>query len=543
MSKFVKHIPCEKCGSSDGNSLYEDGHTYCFVCEHRTNGTNLERPRDPGGSYNTGLGLADRGISSATTKKYGVGAVIREGQVVSHHYPYHDKNGHQVSSKTRIVLGKKFFFDGNVSAATLFGQHLFPAGSSKSITLVEGECDALAAFELLGSKYPVVSLVTGSGGAVKDVAANFEYLNSFPEIVVCFDKDEAKISPDGSVKYPGQEAALAVANMFESGKVRVLTLARGKDPNEYLINKFNKEFVDEWWKAPKHIQSGLKYGSDLWKEISEPKNYETVNYPWDGLNKLTYGLRLSELVTITADSGIGKTALLREMAKFILDQTEEKKYGVGLLFFEETNRDTGLGLMSIEANKPLHLPDVAASVDKRELKALFDKVLNNERVVIWDHFGSNSIHEVLSKVRHMHNLGCKYIILDHLSIVVSDQSGDERKQLDEITTKLKTLCMELDIAIVVVVHTNRQGQIRGTAGVEQLSNMVIRLHRDKEDPDPWRRNITKVVIQKNRFSGQTGPACYLHYQQETGRLVELDPESAKLYENGHSAQQIEEAPW
>lgn len=44
---------------------------------------------------------------------------------------------------------------------------------------------------------------------------------------------------------------------------------------------------------------------------------------------------------------------------------------------------------------------------------------------------------VLDKVRHMHALGCKYTVLDHLSIVVSDQSGDERKQLDEISTKLK----------------------------------------------------------------------------------------------------------
>ena len=32
-SKFLTHIPCENCGSSDGNSLYDDGHQYCFVCE------------------------------------------------------------------------------------------------------------------------------------------------------------------------------------------------------------------------------------------------------------------------------------------------------------------------------------------------------------------------------------------------------------------------------------------------------------------------------------------------------------------------------
>lgn len=47
------------------------------------------------------------------------------------------------------------------------------------------------------------------------------------------------------------------------------------------------------------------------------------------------------------------------------------------------------------------------------------------------------------------NFGAKYIFLDHVSIVVSDGShGDERKALDEIMTKLRTLAQELDIRIV-----------------------------------------------------------------------------------------------
>src|SRR5690606_4530836 len=161
-------------------------------------------------------------------------------------------------------------------------------------------------------------------------------------------------------------------------------------------------------------------------------------------------------------------------------------------------------------------------------------------IVIWDHFGSNSIYEILAKVRHMHNLGCKYIVLDHLSIVVSDQAGDERKQLDEISTKLKTLCMELNIAVIAVIHQNRQGQIRGTAGVEQLANMVFKLHRDKTDINEWRRNVTKIVVEKNRFSGQTGPACWLWYNPISGRLIELSEEEAMQYENGEALQAEEQ---
>ena len=187
--------------------------------------------------------------------------------------------------------------------------------------------------------------------------------------------------------------------------------------------------------------------------------------------------------------------------------------------------------MSVVANKPLHLPDVRQGVTEDELRGYFDAACNSDRIVMWDHFGSNSIEEVLSKIRHMHNLGCKYIILDHLSIIVSDQSGDERKQLDEISTKLKMMTMELGIAIIAVIHQNRNNQIRSSAGPEQIANITIKLHRDLEDPDEWRRNVTKVSVQYNRFSGTTGPCCYLFYQKETGRLIELDKHDIDRYEN------------
>ena len=468
-------------------------------------------------------GLDDRKISAATAKKYGV----TYGGPSKHIYPYFDPDGRHVANKQRNE-DKRFAIEGQWTLATLFGQQLFEPGEAKFITLTEGECDAMAAFEMLGSRFPVVS-VHSAGQAKKNVADNFEYLNAFENIVICFDRDEPKEKPDGSVFYPGQEAAQEVAGMFEPGKVKVFTPRDFKDANDYLLAGKGDQFSKQWWQAPVHTPSGLKLGKDMWDEISTPKNFETVTYPWDGLEKMTYGIRLSEFVVVTAETGIGKTSILKEIEFHLLKNTTR---GIGLLHLEEPNSDTALGLMSIAANKPHHLPDVRAGVTPDELRGYYDSTVNTNRIVIWDHFGSNSIYEILAKVRHMHNLGCKYIILDHLSIVVSDQSGDERKQLDEISTKLKTLCMELNIAVIAVIHQNRQGQIRGTAGVEQLANIVFKLHRDKTDIDPWRRNVTRVVVEKNRFSGKTGPCAWLWYNEVTGRLVELDEAERNAFEQG-----------
>lgn len=472
--------------------------------------------------------LVDRKITARTAEKFGVSVNPDKAE---HIYPYFVDNIH-TANKIRGP-DKTFWAEGDFKQTGLFGQQLFPPGSAKFVTLVEGECDAMAAFEMMGSRWPVVSVKTGALGATKDVAANFEYLNSFQHVVLCFDKDEAKINEKtGEVRYPGQEAATAVAGMFAVGKVKVLTLADAKDPNDYLVKGLQERFNREWWAAPVFTPSGLKLGREMWDEISTPKNYETVPYPWIGLNSQTYGIRLSELVVVTAETGVGKTSVLKEIEHFVL-KTSDK--GIGLLHLEEPNSDTALGLMSIDANKPLHLPDVREGVTKEELREYYDKTVNTDRVVLYDHFGSNSIQEILNKVRHMSALGCKYIILDHLSIVVSDQSGDERKMLDEIATKLKTLTMELNIAVIAVIHQNRQGQIRGTAGVEQLANIVIKLHRDRLDEDPWRRNVTKLIVEKNRFCGRTGPACLLHYDEFTGRLNELTEEQIKAYNSGGSA--------
>lgn len=529
----VKHGPCKVCGSKDNNATYPDGHSYCFGCETYTastdsSGNEFVERLPPRVTKLTPIPatftpLKDRGISQATAKKYGVS----QPEDGVHVYPYFDTDHNHVSNKTRRP-GKDFKIEGEWARSTLFGQQLFEPGEAKAITIVEGECDAMAAYEMLGSRYPVVSVHSASEAA-KNVSDNFEYLNSFDEIVICFDRDEPKTAPNGAVRRPGQDAAQIVAGMFEQGKVRVFTPREFKDANDYLKAGKGADFAKQWWQAPHFTPQGIKLGKDMWEEISTPKNFETVHYPWDGLQNMTYGIRLSEFVVVTAETGIGKTSILKEIEYHLLKNTER---GIGLLHLEEPNSDTALGLMSIEANKPLHLPDVRAGVDTEELRSYYEKTVDTDRIVIWDHFGSNSIQEILNKVRHMHNLGCKYIVLDHLSIVVSDQSGDERKQLDEISTKLKTLCMELNIAVIAVIHQNRSGQIRGTAGVEQLANMVFKLHRDKTEADPWRRNVTKIVVEKNRFCGKTGPGCWLWYNEASGRLVELTADEIKAYESG-----------
>lgn len=560
-SDFLYHTSCPSCGSTDANSVYSDGHQFCFSCNHYT-----PSPSSDNDSYHHNIptigcvpqgrkevaikdltpltdvfrAIPRRGLTEESVKKYKIDINLNRDVDVAHRYPYF-KDGVHVANKVRQREVKDFYWEGDSKHVELYGQSLFPPGSAKTITLVEGEIDSASVYQMQGSRYPVVS-VCSAGSAVRDVKRNYEYLNSFDKIVVCFDADEPKFKPDGTTFFPGQEAAQKVADLFAPGKCAILTLQQGKDPSEYLQKGLEKEFMREWWQAPVSRPEGIRDGTEMWDELINRPDKFSVPFPWQGLQDMTYGLRLSESVLLMAETGIGKSSVFYAIEHAVMTNPEviERGYGVGLLHFEETNADTALNLMSLHAGKPYHLPDTEKT--EAELRQVYDDIINNDRLLFYDSFGSNEIDIVLDKVRHMAVMGCKYIFIDHLSIIVSSQDGDERKDLDEISTKLKMLTIELDIAVCCIIHTNRQGQARGSAGPEKVANLHIAMERDKEDPDPFRRCVTKLTIKKNRFGRKTGPACYLYYDMSTGRLIELDEDAVMKFEQGLPLTQAD-LPW
>ena len=372
---------------------------------------------------------------------------------------------------------------------------------------------------MLGSKYPVVSVRNGAGNAAQDIKANYEWLDSFENIVICFDNDEA-----------GRNAANQVAEILGTKAKIFKGTTDFKDACEYCEARKEKDFIDQWWKAERYTPDGIIDGAILWDLVNQPVERAKVQYPFGGLNDLTYGIREGELVTITAGSGLGKSQFLREIVYHILNNSQDN---IGLMFLEESVKRTAKSIMSLAANKPLHLPDT--ETNDEELREAFDSTLGTGRVFLFDHFGSTAIDNIINRVRFMAKaLDCRYIFLDHVSIVVSAQdNGDERKALDEIMTKLRMIVQETDIALFCVSHLKRPdgkgheegastslSALRGSGSIGQLSDMVLGLERNGQAADLKERHTTKVRVLKNRFSGLTGHACGLYYDRVTGRMSE-----------------------
>ena len=99
-------------------------------------------------------------------------------------------------------------------------------------------------------------------------------------------------------------------------------------------------------------------------------------------------------------------------------------------------------------------------------------------------------------------------------------------------TKLRALVEELNCGMVLISHLKRpsgdrghedgaqtsMSQLRGSAAIGQLSDIVIGLERNQQDKDNANRSQVRVL--KNRWSGETGLCCTLDYESSTGRMVE-----------------------
>ncbi|MGV1762811.1 DnaB-like helicase C-terminal domain-containing protein [Rhizobium rhizogenes] len=484
---------------------------------------------------------ASRKIDLESATKWGFTRSEMGGSAVRI-FNYRDVNQRIVAQKVR-TQGKDFVFLGDTKAAGLYGMHLWRDGGKKLI-ITEGEIDAISVSKAQGHKWPVVSVPTGAAGAKGAIKKNLEWVNTFDEVILCFDMDEA-----------GREAVDECISLFEPGKCKTAILPR-KDANEMLMHGETQELINALWGAKVLRPDGIVDGSDLWDHMEEDDEEESFTLPWTKINEMTLGGRDGEVITLTAGSGMGKSAIIRETIDHLLRTTTDN---LGILMLEEPIKRTARGLVGIRLSKPIHLDKSLASVEER--RKAYEETVGSGRVFLYDHFGSTSSDNLLAKIRYLaKGCGCKRVFLDHLSIVVSGQEdGDERRNIDFIMTALATLALECGITIFVVTHLKRpsgdkgheQGaevslaQLRGSHSIAQLSHTVIGIERNQQSEDEVMvggktllvKEITTLRILKCRWTGETGLAGWLVYDRKTGRLSELmsDPFADKKEKSNRGA--------
>ena len=518
-STFVRHEPCEQCGSRDNAALYSDGHLHCFGCGHYTpppaEGDAVETTTPTPTNHQlldgTPRAIPARGLSEEDCRKFGymVGQKANGEQVQI--AQYRDANGRVIAQKLR-GKDKAFQMVGDAKNVTLFGSHLWSSG--KKVCLTEGEIDAISLSKCWNHQYACVSLPSGAQSAVKAVKANFDYLNSFDEVIICMDMDEA-----------GQKAAQDIAEVLPPGRAKIARLPT-KDANEALTSGKTAELMAAVYQAAPFRPDGIKAAGDYREVISVDETASAISWPFSALDSMLMGMRRRELITLAAGSGCGKTTFIKEIAYHLMMSGER----VGLICLEEAPKRTLLGLTGIHLNKNL-LVDRSQATDDEVLEG-FDDLFTDRTCVLYDSFGTNSPEIIAQRIEYMaRSLDVSWVILDHVTMLTASMV-DERRELDKCVTAFRSLVESNNIGMIMVSHLTRPGgrghedgaavslsQLRSSHSLAQLADAAIGLQKDPEDPDS---DVRFVRVLKNRFSGAIGDAGTLLYDRETGRLQEFE---------------------
>jgi twinkle protein len=452
-------------------------------------------------------------LKEDTCRKYGYSVGTYKGSPVQIANYY--SRGKLVAQHLRYP-DKEFSWLGKATDLELFGQHLWPKGGRR-VVVTEGEIDAMTIAQAQDLKWPVVSIPSGVQSAYKYLKANLEWLESYSEIVIAFDADEA-----------GKEGVDKCAHLFTPGKVRVMAYDGYKDANELYLAKGPASVVSCLFQAQTYRPDGIIAGTDLWDEVMKPSQAGTpILYP--KLSKMTEGVRPHEFWLFTAGSGIGKSTTVHEVA---YDLMVNKGKRLGVIALEEPKKKTAERYLGINLNTRIsHSRD---KLSKDKLRQAFEYTVGSGKFFLYDHFGSLDSENLLGKIRYMIvGLNCDVIVLDHISIVVSgmeDSGSDERKTIDKLMTHLVSMIQEADVSIMAVVHLKRTQKnynegaqvsltdLRGSGSLEQLSHVVVALERNQQAADP---NKCLIRVLKCRETGVTGLADELEYDSETGRLLAI----------------------
>jgi twinkle protein len=363
-----------------------------------------------------------------------------------------------------------------------------------------------------------VSLPHGAASAKKDLRKQISYLQGYDEICLFFDNDEA-----------GQKAAKEAASILPAGKVTIAKLAEYKDASDALQKLDTKSVRNAIYNADRYQPDGIVDAKTLLEVVTTPNAPCDHEYKLKGLQKLTHGMRSSELTTITAGTGQGKSTFCRQLAVDLLNDGVK----VGYIALEESNRRTALGLMSVATSQALHIGEH----DTQTLKDAYDRSLAIWDLHLHDHFGSLDPDVIYSRCEYMAlGLETKVIFIDHLSILLSGLDGDERKCIDKTMTNLRSLVQRTGISLYLVSHLRRTGvgstsaeeggrvslsALRGSHSISQISDNVWGLEANQQ-AEGDRSTVLRVL--KNRYTGDVGVASNLTYNKETC-IFEEDSES------------------
>lgn len=505
-----------------------------------------------------------RNIRKETCERFGVRGYLNNGNLEALYFPSYNQKGKVVGfSKMDLTRDKseKYHWTsiGSVNISNrLFGQDVAESIQRKKNALVytEGQLDCLSVFQSMcdqvkGTKFDgmepfVVSIPLGTANAVEATLHNESFIQNFDSLCIFFDDDYCTPAERQKGIMKGHEAREAVAGALIGTPLSlfvVTTPDEFKDASDMLQAGKSDELAKlvQFNKRPYSAEKIIKAGDISFEELIAPREEGLYINEFPKLMKKIHGFRKGELVLVTSPSGVGKSTVTSIFASGFLKAGEK----VGMIYLEENKVETLQRMVAgeLKVNYNKFKNDPLSCATRERIKEAYDKIVDNDSLVMLDHFGSLPITELMSKIKTMHLVEkCGYIILDHLSVVISGSDiANERKELDMVMTELAAFCAANDVCIIAVSHIKRSDDIfkapkgkedeafwvkvnkellRGSAALEQLSFIILGL--EPQILPNRERGLVRLTVLKNRPWSNLGNCDEFCVDEDTWQVILFD---------------------
>lgn len=561
MAELLRKEQCPNC-ASEGNdksknnlAVYSDGGEYCFaghgIIKRGTEYVGEEKEYELVGSefneeihkelkeksqYNP---KGYRKLTEDTCKYFGVlHEFDSEGNILKQYYPATVK-GELTGYKVRKEP-KDFAAIGTTGKlCDLFGQFRFKNSNSKIVVITGGEIDQLSAYQMLRNyqktrgndefePVAVVSPTVGEGGASKQIQLQYDFFNRFEKIYLCFDNDDA-----------GEKATQDCIKVLPKNKVYVVSMTL-KDPNEYLKQGREREWISAYYAARKPTPAGVLGSNELYKKVIEHALVPKIPLPpfMRKLEDMTAGgFPLGYIINLGAASGVGKTSFVNELIYYWVFHSPHK---IGVVSMELDAGQYGEVMLSRHIGRKIALiksPEekvdfLQSEVVERAAEELFEDEQGNPRWHLLDDRdgGLEAVKSVVEEL--IVSCGCLVIVLDPLQDLLDGLTNEDQAIFMRWQ---KQMVKSHRVTFININHVRKSGtgkeansagafiteeDFAGSSSIFKSGGGNFLFMRNKYAEDLIERNTTKCVASKIRWTGMSGNAGEFYYCNETHTLYD-----------------------
>ena len=448
-----------------------------------------------------------RGIDPDICKLYGIQIQTdADGKPVRYAYKY----PHTVKYRAFDDKSKTWIKDKGVGMNHLFGPE-FNSNSSNKLYVTEGEFDAASLYQILGQKFFVKSLPSASIGE-KFIKQNYNYLNSFKEIIYAGELDDA-----------GRRSAEKLYESFPT-KLYYVPMSKYKDANEFLMAGDGEELK---WTAlkPQRYSPDNFFCSDeeVAQAIRTENPYDYTPTGHTGLDDKIRGIVKGGLTFLKAPRGTGKTEVIRYFETGLLKNPDTR---IALLHMEEMRSTTYRAMATYHLGVNVRTKDDAQEngVSEDDVVKAALEATQGERTIVFEMRSHDDPLKLLEYTRLASTVyGAEYIFVDHVQrLAYLSQTGVDgaTSVLTSLGARMAQLSKELNIGVVFISQVNDDGRTKYASSLEEEAIICIKIERDVENEDTTVQNTTDFIVDKNRPFARLGRAGSVYYDPETTLLTE-----------------------